>query len=103
MRFFFKLSQLNINLLDFSYLRFPSNINVMLKKLAFVFTLILTFMSNQLIFSQDFSDISSLNLRELTDPQIDLLLRRAGAQGYNEFDILKLPNYKALLSKKSRS
>ncbi len=47
-------------------------------------------MSNQLIFSQDFSDISSLNLRELTDPQIDLLLRRAGAQGYNEFDILKI-------------
>lgn len=40
--------------------------------------------------SQDFSDISSLNLRELTDPQIDLLLRRAGAQGYNEFDILKI-------------
>ena len=62
----------------------------MLKKLTFVFTLILTFMSNQLIFSQDFSDISSLNLRELTDPQIDLLLRRAGAQGYNEFDILKI-------------
>ena len=90
MRFFFKLTQLNINLLDFSYLRFPSNINVMLKKLAFVFTLILTFMSNQSIYSQDFSDISSLNLRELTDPQIDLLLRRAGAQGYNEFDILKI-------------
>lgn len=39
---------------------------------------------------QDFSDISNLNLRELTDPQIDLLLRRAGAQGYNEFDILKI-------------
>ena len=47
-------------------------------------------MSNQSIYSQDFSDISSLNLRELTDPQIDLLLRRAGAQGYNEFDILKI-------------
>ena len=90
MRFFFELSQLNINLLDFSYLRLSSNINVMLKKLAFLFTLILTFMSNQSIYSQDFSDISSLNLRELTDPQIDLLLRRAGAQGYNEFDILKI-------------
>ena len=62
----------------------------MLKKLAFVFALILTFISNQSIYSQDFSDISSLNLRELTDPQIDLLLRRAGAQGYNEFDILKI-------------
>ena len=62
----------------------------MLKKLAFAFSLILTFVSNQPIYSQDFSDISSLNLRELTDPQIDLLLRRAGAQGYNEFDILKI-------------
>ena len=90
MRFFFDQIFMNINLLDFSYLRFPSNINVMFKKIAFVFILILTFMSNQSIYSQDFSDISSLNLRELTDPQIDLLLRRAGAQGYNEFDILKI-------------
>ncbi|MDC3077465.1 SLBB domain-containing protein [Flavobacteriales bacterium] len=62
----------------------------MLKKVAYALTLILIFVSNQLTYSQDFSDISSLNLRELTDPQIDLLLRRAGAQGYNEFDILKI-------------
>ena len=53
----------------------------MSKKIAFVILFVLTFMSNQSIYSQDFSDISSLNLRELTDPQIDLLLRRAGAQG----------------------
>ena len=66
----------------------------MLKKLAFLFTMILILVSNHLIYSQDFSDISSLNLRELTDPQIDLLLRRAGAQGYNEFDILKIRSRK---------
>ncbi len=53
MRFFFELSFVNINLLDFSYLRFSSNINVMLKKLAFVFAMILTFMLNQSIYSQD--------------------------------------------------
>ena len=62
----------------------------MLKKIAFLPLIVLTFMSNQTLYSQDFRDISSLNLRELTDPQIDLLLRRAGSQGYNEFDILKI-------------
>ena len=62
----------------------------MCKKIVFAVLIVLTFMSNQSIYSQDFSDVSSLNLRELTDPQIDLLLRRAGAQGYNEFDILKI-------------
>ena len=60
----------------------------MFKKIVFALLIALTFMSNQTVYSQDFSDISSLNLRELTDPQIDLLLRRAGAQGYNEFDIV---------------
>ena len=54
-----------------------------------IYTITLVFGVNDLK-GQDFSDISNLNLRELTDPQIDLLLRRAGAQGYNEFDILKI-------------
>ena len=90
MRFFFILSLLNTNLLDFSYIRFSSNIDVMLNKVTYAIIFILTLMSKQFSYSQDFSDISSLNLRELTDPQIDLLLRRAGAQGYNEFDILKI-------------
>ena len=90
MRFFFSISLLDVDLLDFSYLRCPSNANVMLKKVTFITIFALTIMSNLTIYAQDFSDISSLNLRELTDPQIDLLLRRAGAQGYNEFDILKI-------------
>ena len=88
--FFFSICFLNTNLLDFSYLRFPSYIKIMFKKVLFVLILTLSFMANPKVYSQDFSDISSLNLRELTDPQIDLLLRRAGAQGYNEFDILKI-------------
>ena len=90
MRFFFTLYLLNVNLIDFSYLRLPSNTNIMFKKIVFTVLIALIFMSRQTIYSQDFSDISTLNLRELTDPQIDLLLRRAGAQGYNEFDILKI-------------
>ena len=62
-----------------------------MKKTAILilYTITLIFGVNDLK-GQDFSDISNLNLRELTDPQIDLLLRRAGAQGYNEFDILKI-------------
>ena len=62
-----------------------------MKKTAILilYTITLVFGFNNLK-GQDFSDISNLNLRELTDPQIDLLLRRAGAQGYNEFDILKI-------------
>jgi len=62
-----------------------------MKKTAILilYTITLVFGVNDLN-GQDFSDISNLNLRELTDPQIDLLLRRAGAQGYNEFDILKI-------------
>ena len=62
-----------------------------MKKTAILilYTITLVFGFNDLK-GQDFSDISNLNLRELTDPQIDLLLRRAGAQGYNEFDILKI-------------
>ena len=62
-----------------------------MKKTAILilYTITLVFGVNNLK-GQDFSDISNLNLRELTDPQIDLLLRRAGAQGYNEFDILKI-------------
>ena len=90
MRFFFTLYLLDVNLLDFSYLRLPSNTSIMYKKVVFAVLIVLTFMSNQTIYSQDFSDISNLNLKELTDTQIDLLLRRAGAQGYNEFDILKI-------------
>ena len=90
MRFFFSLSLLDVNLLDFSYLRLPSNTSIMCKKVVFAVLIALTFMSNQTIYSQNFGDISSLNLRELTDPQIDLLLRRAGSPGYNEFDILKI-------------
>ena len=41
-------------------------------------------------FSQSFDDLSNVNFSELNDSQIDLLLRRAGSQGYNQFDLLKM-------------
>ena len=41
-------------------------------------------------FSQNFSDLSNVNFSELSNSQIDLLLRRASSQGFNEFDLLKM-------------
>ena len=41
-------------------------------------------------YSQSFDDLSTVNFSELNDSQIDLLLRRAGSQGYNQFDLLKM-------------
>ncbi|MDA1019870.1 MAG: SLBB domain-containing protein [Bacteroidetes bacterium] len=41
-------------------------------------------------YSQNISDISGVNFSELKNSQIDLLLRRAGAQGYSQFDLLKM-------------
>ena len=46
--------------------------------------------------SQKFSDISNVNFSELNDSQIDLLLRRAGSQGYSQFDLLKLAKEQGL-------
>ncbi|MDB4097948.1 SLBB domain-containing protein [Flavobacteriaceae bacterium] len=40
--------------------------------------------------AQSFDDLSNVNFSELNDSQIDLLLRRAGSQGYNQFDLLKM-------------
>ena len=41
-------------------------------------------------FSQNFSDLSNINFSDLNNSQIDLLLRRASSQGYNQFDLLKM-------------
>ena len=48
------------------------------------------FISSFQNFSQSFDDLSNVNFSELNDSQIDLLLRRAGSQGYNQFDLLKM-------------
>ena len=62
----------------------------MLKRIAFLLILILTFLSNQFTHSQSFNDFSNVNFSELSDGEIDLFLRRATAQGYTQFDLLKM-------------
>ncbi len=47
-------------------------------------------------YSQSFSDLSNVNFSELNESQIDLLLRRSAAQGYNEFDLLKMAQSQGL-------
>ena len=47
-------------------------------------------------YSQSFSDLSNVNFSELNESQIDLLLRRSAAQGYTEFDLLKMARSQGL-------
>ena len=96
MRFFFILYLLNVNLLDFSYLRLSSNTNIMYKKIVFAVIFALTFMSNQLIYSQSFNDFSNINFSQVSDSDLDLLMRRASAQGYTQFDLLKIARAQGL-------
>ena len=62
----------------------------MLKKVTFIIIFALTLLSNHKTYSQSFNDISGVDFMSLNDSQIDLLLRRAGSEGYNQFDLLKI-------------
>ena len=62
----------------------------MLKIYKSFIALIFIFSFNFSSYSQSFDDLSNVNFSELNDSQIDLLLRRAGSQGYNQFDLLKM-------------
>ena len=62
---------------------------------AYSFFLVCVFISYN-TYSQSFSDLSNINFSELNGSQIDLLLRRASAQGYNEFDLLKMAQSQGL-------
>jgi protein involved in polysaccharide export with SLBB domain len=66
------------------------NISKMFKNLKLNFIIIFTFTVSISSYSQNISDISGVNFSELKNSQIDLLLRRAGAQGYSQFDLLKM-------------
>ena len=57
-------------------------------RLSFIF--IITLIVSISLNAQSFDDLSNVNFSELNDNQIDLLLRRAGSQGYNQFDLLKM-------------
>ena len=47
----------------------------------------------------DISDFSSVNFLELNSSELDLLLRRASAQGYNQFDLIKMAKAQGLSEK----
>jgi protein involved in polysaccharide export with SLBB domain len=54
------------------------------------YILLICFLLSFQNFSQNFSDLSNINFSDLNNTQIDLLLRRASSQGYNQFDLLKI-------------
>ena len=54
------------------------------------YILLICFLLSFQNFSQNFSDLSNINFSDLNNTQIDLLLRRATSQGYNQFDLLKI-------------
>ena len=54
------------------------------------FIIVICFLSSFQNFSQNFSDLSNINFSDLNNTQTDLLLRRAQAQGYSQFDLLKM-------------
>ena len=68
----------------------------MFKNLRLNFIIIFTFTVSISSYSQNFSDLSSINFSELNNSQIDLLLRRAGSQGYSQFDLLKMARDKGM-------
>ena len=62
----------------------------MIKKTTIFIAFITIIFSVNPIISQSFNDFSNVNFSELSDGEIDLLLRRATAQGYTQFDLLKM-------------
>ena len=62
----------------------------MLKYLRISLIITFTFLVSISSYSQNFSDLSGVNFSDLNSGQIDLILRRASSQGYNQFDLLKI-------------
>ena len=62
----------------------------MIKKTTILFAFIALIFGTEAIKSQSFGDFSNVNFMELNDSEIDLLIRRATAQGLNQFDLLKM-------------
>ena len=48
------------------------------------------------ISSQSFNDFSNVNFSQVSDSELDLLLRKASAQGYTQFDLLKIARAQGL-------
>tara|TARA_B100002052_G_scaffold295869_1_gene323200 strand:+ start:109 stop:2652 length:2544 start_codon:yes stop_codon:yes gene_type:complete len=66
----------------------------MLKKITLVFFLLLTLLSNNFHYSQTFGEFSNIDFLELSSSEMDLLIRRASAQGLTQFDLLKMAKSK---------
>ena len=61
-----------------------------MKKLIKIFLSLILFCSVTVSFSQDLGDFSSINFLELNSSELDLLLRKATAQGFNQSDLIKI-------------
>ena len=68
----------------------------MIKKTTILFTFIALIFSVNPINSQSFNDLSNINFSQVSDSELDLLLRRASSQGYTQFDLLKIARAQGL-------
>ena len=68
----------------------------MRKKTTILLAFLALIFSVNPISSQRFNDFSNVNYLDLNQSEMDLLLRRASAQGYNTFDLLKIAKNQGL-------
>ena len=68
----------------------------MIKKTTILLAFLALIFSVNPISSQRFNDFSNVNYLDLNQSEMDLLLRRASAQGYNTFDLLKIAKNQGL-------
>ena len=61
-----------------------------MRKLTKIFLSFLLICSLSETFSQNSSDFTNINFLELNSSEIDLLLRKASSQGFNQSDLLKI-------------
>ena len=68
----------------------------MIKKTTILIAFVALIFNINPINSQRFNDFSNVNYLDLNQSEMDLLLRRASAQGYNTFDLLKIAKSQGL-------
>ena len=68
----------------------------MRKKTTILFLFLSLLFGFNYLNSQSFNDFSNINFSSVSDSELDLLLRRASAQGYTQFDLLKIARSQGL-------
>ncbi len=68
----------------------------MIKKTTIIFAYISIIFTINPVASQSFNDFSNVNFSTVSDSELDLLLRRATAQGFTQFDLLKIARSQGL-------